>query len=179
MGAEEQEQLARAVLGGRGEHDAPVRGLEHALFTFELVLDQGAYFELKRHRMMTQSPQRLTTRLGYAVPRLIREAGVETAYRAAMDRAAETFESLAAWNPEVAAYVVPNAFRRRVALTLNLREAFHFCELRSAPNAHFSIRRIAYLVGDVLRKEVPALAAYLRLAPGGWEAIEDEHFVQV
>jgi thymidylate synthase ThyX len=171
--------LAEAVLGGRDRFDAPGRSLEHSAFTFEVVLDQGAYLELKRHRMMSQTPQRLSTRLGYAVPRLMTEAGLEATYRSSMEAAAQTYESLAAWNAEVAAYVVPNAFRRRVALTMNLREAFHFCELRAAPNAHFSIRRIAFRLAEVLRQAVPLIAGYMRLPEGMSSGlIEREHFTQ-
>jgi thymidylate synthase ThyX len=180
MTLSERARLAQVVLGELGEHDAPDRSLEHSAFTFEIVLDQGAYFELKRHRMMTQSAQRLTTRLGYCVPRLISEAGLEPTYRESMATAAQAFETLAAWNPEVASYLVPNAFLRRVAVTMNLREAFHFCELRSAPNAHFSIRRIALRMAEVLQQAVPDMGSYLRLPAGAhWRRVEEEHFTQV
>ena len=180
LSSAEIDSLARAVLGDRDRHDAPVRSLEHTAFTFEVVLDQGAYLELKRHRMMSQTPQRLSTRLGYTVPRLISDAGLEPDYRSAMAAAARAFESLAAWNIDVAAYVVPNAYRRRATLTMNLREAFHFCELRSAPNAHFSIRRIALRMAEVLRQAVPTLAAYIRVPEGAyWQDIERDHFTTV
>jgi thymidylate synthase ThyX len=179
LAPQDQAALAEAILRARGQHDAPVRALEHTALTFEVVLDQGAYLELKRHRMMSQTPQRLTTRLGYALPRLISEAGLEERYRSSMQVAAEVFEALAAWNIDVAAYVVPNAFRRRVVLTMNLREAFHFCELRSAPNAHFSIRRIALMMAEELRRAMPLLAGYLRLPEGeSWEGIEEQYFTQ-
>jgi len=172
--------LAQAILGGRDRFDAPGRNLEHSAFTFEVLLDQGAYLELKRHRMMSQTPQRLSTRLGYAIPRLITEAGLEATYRTSMEAAGRAYEALAAWNTDVAAYVVPNAYRRRAALTMNLREAFHFCELRAAPNAHFSIRRIAFRMAEVLREAVPLLAGYIRLQEGtSWQEIEREHFTQV
>jgi thymidylate synthase ThyX len=96
-----------------------------------------------------------------------------------MEAAARAFEKLAVWNPEVAAYLVPNAFHRRVVLTMNLREAFHFCELRSAANAHFSIRRIALRMAEELRQAVPVLAGFIRLPEGTtWEQIEREHFTQ-
>jgi len=175
----EIDALVHAVLGGRDPHDSPGRSLEHTALTFEVVLDQGAYLELKRHRMMSQTPQRLSTRLGYAVPRLMAEAGLEASYRTSMEAAARAFEALAAWNPDVAAYVVPNAFRRRVVLTMNLREAFHFCELRAAANAHFSIRRIALRMAEKVRQAMPLLTATMRLPEGtSWEQIEREHFTE-
>lgn len=179
MPPEARADLWRTLLGGRGQHDAPPRSLEHSALTFEITLDQGAYFELKRHRMMSLTPQRLTTRLGYLVPRLIREAGVEAAYREAMEAAAGAFERISAGNPEVASYLVPNGFRRRVVLTMNLRQAFHFCELRSAANAHFGIRRIALHLAATLAETVPGLAAYLRLPAADWQGIEEEHFVEI
>ncbi|MBA4379203.1 MAG: hypothetical protein C0393_00670, partial [Anaerolinea sp.] len=142
----ERVKLAESLLGRLSRYDTPLRELEHTSYTFELILDQGAYAELKRHRMMTQTPQALTARLGYALPRRIAEAGFEVPYRSAMESAAEMYERMAAWNPQVAAYLVPNGFNRRVLFTMNLREAYAFCQLRAAENAHFSIRRVALRV---------------------------------
>ncbi len=176
----DRQALAQELLGGLGRFDVPLRALEHAAFTVEATVDQGAYFELKRHRMMTQTPQRLTADLGYAVPKLITQAGFEAAYREAMERAASAHRTLALWNPEVAAYIVANGFNRRVLLTLNLREAFHFCELRSAPNAHFSMRRLALQLAEALVKAYPLLAPFLRLPEDtDWKRLEAEHFTQV
>jgi hypothetical protein len=175
----ERRRLAEALLAGRGPHDVPLRALEHTSYVLEIVIDQGGYFELKRHRMMTQTPQRLTSGLDYAVPRLFAEAGWETAYRAALDAAGEAHRRLAAWNPDVAAYLVPNAYRRRVLLTANLREIFHLCELRSAPNAHFSIRRAALQIAEAIRGVHPVLGAFLQLPEGAdWRALEAEHFIE-
>jgi thymidylate synthase ThyX len=125
--------------------------------------------------MMTQTPQSLTTRLGYAIPRQIVEAGLEIPYRSAMDTAAKTYEKLAAWNPHVASYIVPNGFNRRVLFTMNLREAFAFCQLRSASNAHFSMRRVAQRVAEEIQRVHPLLAKYLRLPEETWQEIETQN----
>jgi len=178
--AHEQADLAQMLLGKLDRFDVPMRVLEHADYTFEAMLDQGAYFELKRHRIMTQTPQKLSAELGYAVPRLIIDARLENEYREAMQAAVAAYHELASWNPHVAAYVVPNAFNRRVLMTLNLRECFHLCELRSQPNAHFSIRRIALRMADLIREVHPMLAGFMRLPEGAdWRKIEEEHFFQV
>jgi thymidylate synthase ThyX len=130
--------------------------------------------------MMTQSPQPLTTELGCAVPKMIVQAGLEDRYRGAMDHAAECFRTLAEWNPHVASYVVPNAYNRRALLTLNLREVFHFCELRAEPNAHFSIRRTALAMAEKVQGVHPRLAAHLRLPEDESAAsIEAVNFHQV
>jgi thymidylate synthase ThyX len=171
-------KLAEALLGRLDHHEAPLRELEYANYTFELILDQGAYAEFKRHRMMTQTPQALTARLGYAVPRRFVEAGLEAPYLAAMQSAAEAYEKLAAWNAHVAAYVVPNGFNRRVLFRMNLREAYAFCQLRSAANAHFAMRRVALRVAEEIRRVHPALAKFMHLPEESWQEIDTHFFTQ-
>jgi thymidylate synthase ThyX len=176
MAPEARRDLAQRLLGRLGEHDVPLRELEHTAYTFDILLDQGGYAEFKRHRMMTQTPQALTARLGYAVPRRIVGAGFEAQYRLAMDAAAGAYEQLAAWKPQVASYVVPNGFRRRILFTMNLREAFAFCQLRSAPNAHFSMRRLAQRTAEEIRRVHPLLAGYMRLPEDEtWQKIEQDY----
>lgn len=170
-----RDKMADSLLGTMGEHDTPLRELEYTTYTFDLIMDQGAYVEFKRHRMMTQTPQNLTTRLGYAVPHLVVEAGFEAQYRSAMDAAAETYEKLAGWNSSVAGYVVPNGFNRRVMFTMNLREAFTFCQLRASANAHFSMRRVAQRVAEEIRRVHPLLGKYLRLPDETWQEIETKN----
>jgi thymidylate synthase ThyX len=175
-----RQKLVETLLGSLDRFDVPLRALEHAGYTFEATLDQGAYFELKRHRLMTQTPQPLTTQLGYAVPRLLEDAKYVEAYRKAMDGAAQAYRTLLAWNPHVASYVVPNGYNRRILMTLNLRELYHLCELRSQPNAHFSIRRLALKMAEMVREIHPTLSAFMRLPEGAdWRSIEADFFTQL
>jgi thymidylate synthase ThyX len=171
-----REKLAEALLGRLGRFDVPLRELEHCTYTFDMVMDQGAYAEFKRHRIMTQTPQTQTAALGYATPRLITEAGFGSEYDAAMEAARSTWEKLSGFNPYVAQYVVPNAFNRRVLATFNLREAFAFCQLRGASNAHFSIRLVAQRVYEGIARVHPLLAKYMNLPDEPWGKIEEEYF---
>ena len=171
-------QLAESLLGRLGRYDVPLRELEYAAYTFDLVMDQGAYAEFKRHRMMTQTPQLLTTRLGYAIPRLITEAGFGSKYEAAMKSAEEMFEKLYAFNPQAAQYVVPNGFNRRVLAQFNLREAYAFCQLRSAANAHYSIRRVAQKMYEEMVCAHPLLTKYMKLPDEPWQNVEEKYFVK-
>jgi thymidylate synthase ThyX len=175
----EEMNLAESLLGRLGKFDIPLRELEYSTYTFDLVMDQGAYAEFKRHRMMTQTPQKLTTRLGYAVPRLITEAGFGIQYEAAMQSAAQMYEKLYQFNPNVAQYVVPNGFNRRVLAEFNLREAFAFCQLRSAANAHFSIRRIAQRIYEELARVHPLLTKYMKLHDETWKSVEENYFTEL
>jgi thymidylate synthase ThyX len=175
--AAQKETFFHCLLQTGNRHTIPARELEAAFFTFDLMLDQGAYFEVKRHRMMTQIPQGLTAHLVYAIPRAIEAAGVLDRYQTAMETARRTFSSLEEMNPALAAYVVPNGFNRRVLLKLNLRSLGHFIRLRSAPNAHFSVRRAAQKMYEEVSSQIPLL----RDIPGRNEAesslsIESEYF---
>jgi thymidylate synthase ThyX len=175
----ERVTLAESLLSRLEKYDVPLRELEYSSYTFDLIMDQGAYAEFKRHRMMTQTPQRLTTRLGYATPRLITEAGFGTEYEAAMDAAGQMFEKLYEVDPNVAQYVVPNGFNRRVLAEFNLREAFAFCQLRSAATAHFSIRRVAQRMYEEMRRVHPLLTKYMKVYDETWKSVEENYFTDV
>jgi len=162
-----------------GKFDIPLRELEYCTYTFDLVMDQGAYAEFKRHRMMTQTPQKLTTRLGYAAPLLITEAGFGSEYETAMESAIKMYEKLYVFSPDVAQYVVPNGFKRRVLAEFNLREAFAFCQLRSAANAHFSIRRVAQKMYEEMVRVHPLLTKYMKLHEETWQGVEEGYFAEV
>jgi thymidylate synthase ThyX len=162
LSSDDRAKIIDTALSGRGEFDAPLRELEHTNLMVECVMDQGAYFDVKRHRMMTQTAQPLTVDLGYAMPKVFTDAGYPDRYQRAMQTAIDAFKILRAEFPVEAAYVVPNAFNRRVLMTMNLREAFHFCYLRGGPTGHFAYRRIAIKLYEVLREIYPALAAYMR-----------------
>lgn len=157
---EQRSKLLKCLLETPDAHTIPARELESINFTFDLLIDQGAYFEVKRHRMMTQTPQHLGANLGYAIPRAIVDAGMLEPYQAAMQAAQRTYTMLAEFNPAVASYVVPNGFNRRVLLQVNLRSLVHFIRLRSSSNAHFSVRRAAQRMAEEVCARVPEIGAF-------------------
>ncbi len=180
MASDQRAAVIEEALADRGEFDVPLRELEHTTLMLDCVMDQGAYFDVKRHRIMTQTPQPLTVELGYATPRAIADAGFAAEYDRALEAAAQAYRAIAAELPHEAAYVIPNAYNRRVLLTLNLRELFHFAHLRGAPNGHFAYRRIAIKAYEIAKEQYPAFAPYMRCAayPASAE-IENEFFARV
>jgi len=163
LSIEKKESLIKAVMSDRGKFDQPPREFEYAQMTFDAIMDQGAYFEFKRHRMMTQTAQPLTANLGFTVPKGIVASGCEKTYIEVMGQAVDLYRQIAAWNPDVASYIIPNGFNRRVLFTLNLRQAYHFCRLRAAPTAHFSIRCVAQQVAETIKQIYPLLGSYLEV----------------
>lgn len=175
----ERKRIAATIFNDLSPFDIPIRELEYGNLVFDITIDQGGYFELKRHRMMTQTPQALTTQLGYAIPRGISEAGLQSHFEEAMQQADQAYQKIAAHNPEVAAYVVPNAYNRHVLLQLNLRSADHFLALRSAQNAHFALRRLTQCMASQIRNALPLLGEYLRVNhEETWQGIESAFFTR-
>ncbi len=162
MTAVERSGVLEQALGRLGRYDAPMRELEHTTYTFDIVCDQGAYFDLKRHRMMTQTPQAPTVDHGYAVPRAMDEAGFGRRFRDAIDQATDAYHAVARGLPSAAAYLVTNAHNRRFLATINLRELYSMVPLRARESGHFSYRRIALLVHEAVRDIHPALVEYVR-----------------
>ena len=79
---DEKRKLLKHILDGMGAHDNPPHEFEHTSYTFDIMMDQGAYYEVKRHRIMTQSPQALVASLGYATPRIFEDSGLLKHYQA-------------------------------------------------------------------------------------------------
>lgn len=172
--------LARAKgMGSRGrretiqkavekiKHEPPIREFEHTYYTFDLVMDQGAYCEFKRHRMLTLTPQEPTVHLGYCTPEDIVRAGLEGVYASALDKSTEAFRSMEGDFPYAAGYIATNAHYRRCLATVNLRELNHFIRLRSTPWAHFTIREVANGMLKELRRVHPDLAFWVESKTGG------------
>jgi thymidylate synthase ThyX len=177
LSKKQREELSLSVLGNLGVHDLPLRELEYATATFDIVLDQGAFGELKRHRMMTQTAQPLSTAEGYAVPRLISLAGLEKDYRQTMENVFHAFQEISKFNPSIASYVIPNAFNRRVLLYFNLRSAYHLIKLRTTPQAHFAMRRVACRIAEEIKINFPLFSPYfVPISNETVQGIEQEYF---
>ena len=142
--ADEREKIVSAYVGERkNRRQKPGRAFETARYTFDICANFGCYRDLHRHRMLTQQRQNLGCLHGYTLPKDIVDAGFESEFKDAMAGAKNAWERIGEKYPIQAQYVVPLAYRIRWQMTMNLREMFHFCELRSARQGHVDYRRIA------------------------------------
>ena len=152
-----------ALLAERGRHDAAPRVLERVSLTFEITLDYGAFRDVQRHRMATFVTGSLSPRYGYETPAEIEQFGLAEQYHAVMRQAAQTYDALQSAGFEgEAAYALPLAYRVRTHATMNLRELFHFIELRTGRGGHPSYRKIALQVFEEVQRVYPNVAAYIR-----------------
>jgi thymidylate synthase ThyX len=162
LSVEDENAVLDALFTGRTNrrHRLP-RALEHATYTFEIVANFGAYRDLQRHRLLTQDRQRLGTSLGYDVPAYLDQIGKTDPFRRAVESAAEAHRLLEVdLGGALAQYVVPLAFRLRWYIRTNLREIYHICELRTAPQGHPDYRSIAQEMFRQVRQKHPRLAGH-------------------
>ncbi len=141
MPAERRHRIIADSLSGLSPHDPLPRETEVVEYTFEFLLDYGAFREFRRHRMQTYLPQPLTVVHGVRIPSVIIDAGLEGLFAEATGVAERTFHKIHdSLSPVVAQYVVTHAHNRRLISRLNLRECFHLFRLRTSKEAHESIR---------------------------------------
>jgi thymidylate synthase ThyX len=158
------EVIIAEAMKERGDHDPAPRAFEHAWFQHQIVMDYGGWRDIQRHRMCTQSNQPLGTDLGYDIPVEIEEIGKEKDYTAVMDMARDlNHKLLDAGMATEAEYVVPMAYRRRLVVSWNVRELFHFIELRSGKKGHPSYRKVAQDLWHNLNETHPLIASYIRV----------------
>jgi thymidylate synthase ThyX len=163
LSREERVCIIDEYLKRRGPHDPPLRALEHLTYTFDILVDFGAFRDIQRHRMITQTPQESTAIHGHSTPPEILRYGVSAAFDESMMRARAAYEVIAEDLPHEAPYVLPLAFRKRVLFTWNLREIHHFVQLRSGRQGHIAYRQIAQQVFKEMERVHPLLAKYIRV----------------
>ena len=163
MSSRELEGVIDGALEHLGPHDVPVRELESVYYTFDLLMDYGAYREFKRHRMQSYFPQPPTMEHGYLVPPLVTDAGLEADFHQAMGEVELAFHTMLGELPPVAQYLVTHAHKRRVLSKMNLRECYHLFKLRTSPTTHFSLVWVVQRAMELARERHPVLFKHLRL----------------
>ena len=168
--------MIRRCVAGMGPHDAPVREFELVDYTFEFLLDYGAYREFKRHRMQSYIPQPLTVAHGIGVPDLIVDGGLAGQFVEAITPVEDAYRQVYEFSPTVAQYLVTHAHYRRVLSKLNLRECYHLFKLRTSQLAHFSIREPIIAAMKLAVETHPGLFQHLRLRdyPDWWPFPRDD-----
>lgn len=161
MTKEEKEEIIKRAFEGLGKFDIPIRETEMPEYVFDLLIDYGAFRDVQRHRICTQIGPDLDTDYGYALPEEVVEAGMEQDYRTCMEKAKEAFLKIKGKFPKEAQYVIPLAYRKRILIKMNFREAFHFIRLRSGKQGHISYRKIAQSMYDLINDVHPILGKQL------------------
>ncbi len=180
LGSEERRSLLAAYVGERANRrHRPGRAFERTGYRFDVVTDYGAFRDLQRHRMLTIEWQPLGTALGYDVPGVVTDSGLEERYLASLERSRALHDALVPVFPDEAAYAVALAYRVRYSMQMNAREAMHLLELRSGSQGHPAYRWVAQemhrLIADQAGHHLLAEAmSHVELGSEDLERLESE-----
>ena len=175
MPVQKKNNLLLDYIGNRkNRRQKPGRAFENLYYTFDVCANFGCYRDIQRHRILTQQRQFLTTENWYDLPNELVEGGFDEKFKDAMQMADQTYKKIAKKMPEEAQYVVPFAYKLRWYMTMNLREAYHFCELRSTQQGHIDYRRVAQQIYQQIKQVHPFVEMNVDMNEYGLERLEAE-----
>ena len=140
--------------------------IEHASFTFSVEgVSRAMTHQLVRHRIAsyTQQSQRYVaydTLESYVTPPTIEESSeAKKTFEEELERVSETYEKLLKMGipKEDARFILPNAAKTNIIVTMNARELHHFFNLRCCARAQWEIREVAIGMLKQAKKATPAL----------------------
>lgn len=140
--------------------------IEHASFTFSVEgVSRAMTHQLVRHRVAsyTQQSQRYVsydTLEEYVTPKAIEEnAKAKQLYDETLSRVSEAYCKLLenGISKEDARFVLPNAAKTNIMVTMNARELRHFFNLRCCARAQWEIREVAIEMLRQARGAAPTL----------------------
>jgi flavin-dependent thymidylate synthase len=156
--------LFEEALDGLGIHDQVPRQWEFFRAEIEATVSASAYAQLKRHRMCTRLVSAYDPALGVTMPPSI----VGSSFEGWFHEGIRLAEGVAGRLGKLYPYLLTNAHRRRVTLSMDGRELYHFSRLREDEHAQWDIRSIA---GDVMEK-VRKAAPLTMMLTGGKSQLE-------
>lgn len=147
----------------------PGRAFESTSYTFQISTNYGAFRDFQRHRFISIIRNDLTTEYGYDIPEIISSyPDLSERFVNIMEITKKVYQGIVRKDgPKMAQYVVPYAYRYPVAATMNFRELAYFIELRSTPQAHEDLRKVAIDMYDEVKKVQPDLVRIIKFADNG------------
>jgi thymidylate synthase (FAD) len=140
--------------------------IEHASFTFSVEgVSRAMTHQLVRHRIASYTQQsqryvRYDTLRNYVIPPSIAEnAGARKEFDKALKKISETYQNLLQMGipKEDARFILPNAAKTNIMVTMNARELRHFFNVRCCARAQWEMREAATEMLRQVKKATPAL----------------------
>ena len=160
--AERRGEVIDLALRSRTKRDELLRAFRTAPYTYDIVMDIGAYRDLHRHRRCQQFRQAFSAELGWDTPDAVRQAGLARDYDGVMR---DTFSTIRTLPPEGAQYLMPFAARARFLFKMDFAEAEYIARLRSGVKGHFSYRKIAWEMKRKMEDLEPELGRLMEATP--------------
>ena len=140
--------------------------IEHASFTFSIEgVSRAMTHQLVRHRIAsyTQQSQRYVTYdtlEKYVTPPSIEEnSEAKRIFNSALKKISETYHKLLEMGipKEDARFILPNAAKTNIVVTMNARELRHFFNLRCCRRSQWEIRQVAIEMLKQAKNAAPSL----------------------
>jgi thymidylate synthase (FAD) len=140
--------------------------IEHASFTFSIEgVSRAMTHQLVRHRIAsyTQQSQRYVT---YGMlekyvtpPSIANNTEAKEVFDKTLENISETYQNLLEMGitKEDARFILPNAAKTNIIVTMNARELHHFFNLRCCIRSQWEIREVAIEMLKQAKKAAPAL----------------------
>ncbi|MGB3477616.1 MAG: FAD-dependent thymidylate synthase [bacterium] len=136
-------------------YDVLLREFEFTNLTFSLIVSAGCFGQLKRHRIASISCQGYEPELGLTIPESVIQVGEEKEFTRIAKKSTAVYKKIEKKHPGVGSYILTNAHRKRVLLSVNLRELYHISRLREDPTAQWDIRYKANKMSALAKKVMP------------------------
>lgn len=144
-------------------HDSVI---EHACFTFSIEdVSRALTHQLVRHRIAsyTQQSQRYVTydtiEKYVTPPSIAAKAEAKKIFDETLEKTSEAYQTLLKLEvpKEDARFILPNAAKTNIIVTMNARELRHFFNLRCCARAQWEIREVATEMLKQAKKAAPSL----------------------
>ncbi|MBN2052445.1 FAD-dependent thymidylate synthase [Candidatus Woesearchaeota archaeon] len=122
---------------------------------YEAIVSSSCFAQLKRHRMMTLLSQDYNPELGFTIPQNIEEAGMAKELEEVMKRSSDLYYEFLPKYGKPSEYCLTNAHKRRVLMSMNMRQLYHFSRTREDAHAQWEIRGLANTMADLASDEAP------------------------
>jgi thymidylate synthase (FAD) len=161
MDVEKAKQIIRRVTGY-----GHISVIEHASFTFSIEgVSRAMTHQLVRHRIAsyTQQSQRYVTydalEKFVTPPSIANNLEAKRDFDETLEKIAETYQKLLKMGvpKEDARFILPNAAKTNIIVTMNARELRHFFNLRCCARSQWEIREVAIEMLRQVKKAAPAL----------------------
>lgn len=166
----ERDNIFEKYLTKRSKHDLMMRALKVGSFTFEFLIDIGAWRDVKRQRVGTILKQNITADLGYDYPELLTETdklkAVKDEYDSLMFETSKLYKEVKSEFPFEAQYIPAMGHYMRCLYEFHPRQAQYVIELRTKSGGHHSYRTLFHDVFKEVEKVIPRLAKYINV---DWE----------
>lgn len=166
----DKEKIVQEVLKDRKFRYYKIpRAFENAYLRFEITINIGAWRDLHRHRIHTQFRERFNIYNGFDVAEELKEAKLEKEFKEAVSKAAQLFQEVEKFDPDIAQYCCLLAHKVKFIQYQNLRSFFWESELRTLPEGHPDYRKIEKEKVKLVQKIYPLIGKYLLVDMGSYD----------